>query len=191
MLNSYEQDYVSRANEIKAKVQAKDKKDSDPFKVTNNSSASWTLKMLTSLNKQLDEVQKTADKERANIQEWEDNEKERIETSISYFESLIEKYYSKKLKEEGEDFKINTPHGKVSTRKGRDKWKYNDEQKIVDWLKENKYHDFYKIQEKLKKREFKQNFEVVEGKVVDTNTGEIVDGVEVEDGEVKMIIKLN
>ena len=56
-----------------------------------------------------------------------------------------------------------------------------DDVKLLEYFKKNNMSNYIKTKETPAWSEFKNNLSIVDGKVIDTNTGEIVDVVKVEE----------
>lgn len=114
--------------------------------------------------------------------EWLKTENSKLEESIEYFEMLLTEYMLNELKD-NPNFKLSSPYGRVSTRKSK-KWTYDDA-KLVDEYKDT---DLVKTTAKINKLELKKRIKFVDGKAIDTETGQVVDGVSVDE-ERKITIK--
>ena len=63
--------------------------------------------------------------------------------------------------------------------------------KLIEWAKENAYNNYYKeeVIEKLQWNELKKDIQVIDGKPIFVNTGEILEGVTIEDKPEEVVIK--
>lgn len=148
----------------------------DRFKITDIGGATWALRKLSALHKQVQQVEELAAAERFRIDTWEKAEKDKLQKSIDFFESLLKEYYAD-LKAQDPRARITTPYGSVSTRR-QTKWHY-DETRTLEWLKANNYQEFIRVKESLDKTRLKKSVKVAGSVVIDQH-GEVVPGVTVE-----------
>lgn len=146
------------------------------FKINDLEGATWAFRKLRAIESKKSEIKAVADKERANIELWEQKEIKQYEADREYFEGVLSAYY---IEERAKDkkFKLSTPYGKVSSRNG-EKYFYDDEQAIKDYCNVNEI-DVIRIKEELDKTAFKK---LCKGGV-NQETGEVIPGVRVENIE--------
>ncbi|KXS41408.1 MAG: Mu-like prophage host-nuclease inhibitor protein Gam [Candidatus Frackibacter sp. T328-2] len=168
---------------------SEDKQDADQerFRIENDGQADWALEKIRDLkekqkeNEELAEERKAPlEKKIAKIEAWQDQQNEKLQDNIEYFEGILTEY-AMKLKEDDEDLKTHSlPFGKLRFRKQRPKWKYH-ESMLLNSLKKAGRDDLIKIKESVDKRELKKQVDVAGSQVVDLETGEIIEGVEVQE----------
>ena len=167
-----------------------DQEQEDNFEVDDDHKANWALKKIRQLNKKKQKNEEFAEKEINEIKKWLDQENSKLEDSIEYFESLLTEY-AMKLKEQDEDLKTkNLPAGKIQFRKQQPKWNY-DNKELLESVKSAGLNDLVKVKERVDKRKLKNQVEVAGDKVINTKTGEVIDGVEVKERGEKFKIKVN
>jgi hypothetical protein len=157
------------------------------FKIENDGQADWALEKIIDLkekqkeNEELAEERKAPlEKKIAKIEAWQDRQNEKLQDNIEYFEGLLTEY-AMNLKEDDEDIKTySLPFGKLKFRKQRPKWKYHDSM-LLNSIKKADRDDLIKIKESVDKREFKKQVEVAGNQVVNPETGEVIEGVEVQE----------
>lgn len=147
------------------------------FTVDSLESANWCFRKIRALKAQVTETNSIADAEVSRIETWRKKENEAAESSISYFESLLTEYY-RALKEENPKAKLSTPYGKVSSRKQK-KWNYNNEEEIINYLTQNGYNNLLKIKQSIDKSNLKKEFK----NGVNSETGELIPGIEITNEE--------
>ena len=158
------------------------------FKIENDGQTDWALEKIIDLkekqkeNEELAEERKAPlEKKIAKIEAWQDRQNEKLQDNIEYFEGLLTEY-GMKLKEDDEDIKTHSlPFGKLKFRKQRPKWKYHDSMLLLNSLKKADRDDLIKIKESVDKRELKKQVEVAGNQVVNPETGEVIEGVEVQE----------
>lgn len=149
---------------------------SEGFKINDLEGATWAFRKLRAIESKKAEIKAVADKERANIELWEQQEIKQYEADREYFEGLLSAYYVEQRAKD-KKFKLSTPYGKVSSRK-TEKYIYEDEQAIKDYCNVNEI-DAIRVKEELDKAAFKK---LCKGGI-NQETGEIVPGVRVENVE--------
>lgn len=146
------------------------------FKVTDLSSANWVFKKLDAINAKEQEIKKLANQELERIKEWETKELNKLLDSKSYLEHLVVEYF-KEEREKDDKFKLSTPFGKVTSRKGSKVFDFKNEQDVIDQLEQRGFTDYVKTTKKLNQADMKKAFNVSDdGTVIDDN-GEVLDGI--------------
>ncbi len=85
------------------------------------------------------------------------------------------------LKEENEELKTHKlPFGKLRFRKQREKWSY-DEDKLLQAIDEAGLEDLIKVKKSVDKAELKKRLIVSGSRVINPDTGELIEGVEIEE----------
>ncbi|RXI50666.1 hypothetical protein DP130_01480 [Clostridium tetani] len=147
------------------------------FKITNIDEANWAFRKIRALQEEVKETNLLADKEKERIENWREKEIKTSMDNIEYFQGILTEYYMK-LRSENPKAKLNTPYGKVTSRKSK-KWNYQNEEEILKYLKENEYSDLIKVKEDINKAELKKMFK--DG--VNKETGEVLPGLEIKEEE--------
>lgn len=154
-----------------------DENKQEAFKVDNSVKADWAMKKIRDLQRQIDDINKRAEIEKQNIFEWQIKEVDKLSKDQDYFKSLLDEYAMSNADKNGK-FKFSSPYGKISI-VHRKQWKKDTD----ELLKAFKGTSYVEETPKLKWGELKKQIEVVDGKPVFKETGEIVDGVTVEEIE--------
>lgn len=158
--------------------------DKKEFKVTGLESADWCFERISEIEDKRAELtayaeQKVAKAEQkvAKIEKWLEEELKPLNRQLEYFKGLLVEYYAEQRAVDPK-FKLSTPGGAVTQRK-TNVLKY-DEAIMMDYLKTN-HQDLVKTVEKFSKLEVKKVFKKDGDRVVDIETGEIVDWVQAEE----------
>lgn len=159
-----------------------DEKQDDRFIIDDPSKADWALMKLSEIRKRMDEIEKRAKIQEQRIFDWKVEELQKLSESEETFTFLLNEFMNANLVEDPK-FKFSSPYGKISTRKSK-KWTYNDDA-LIDEYKDT---DLVKKTLKLDKNALKKRIEFVDGRAIDTETGQLVEGVSVEE-EQKITIK--
>lgn len=154
------------------------------YKVETDEQANWALRKIKQEQASLKQKEELAQSEIEKIQTWFNAESEKIKQSIEYFEGLLAEYAMNKRKDD-ETFKsLKLPHGRIGFRKAQPKYTYDDKT-LLESLKKANMTDFITVKESPNKTQIKKAFEVAGNKVVNPDTGEILEGVTVQEvGEV-------
>lgn len=169
----------------------------EKFIVDDDNKANWTLRKIKKIKKKQEENKELAEqqiyeiqKEIHEIEQWRDSENDKLESDVEYFESLLQNYATK-LKEENPELKTHKlPFGKLQFRKKPDKWRYDDS-KLLESVKKMELQDVIKIKESVNKNKLKKSSKVVEGKVINPDTGEVIEGVVIESVPEQFEVKVN
>lgn len=156
------------------------------FTIQDLDSANWAFRKLAAIERKRKEIQELADREIERIKDWQNQEEESLNNSKEFFEGLLTEYFVRQ-RELDPKFKLSTPYGRVSSRKQQPKWIY-DNDKVVEWLKEND-KELIRVKYEPDKREIKKKYEVV-GNTVVTEDGEIVEGITIENRPDSINIKV-
>ena len=147
----------------------------EPFGICSESEANETLRKLRAVKIIKKEKEELANKEIERINSWLEKETKSLDATIEYFNNELIAYY-KYHKSINPKFKMSLPYGKVSLRKTK-KWSY-DEEVLTEYLCANE-PSLLKIETSINKSELKKLFK--DG--VNTNTGEIIPGITIEEEE--------
>ena len=145
------------------------------FVIDSLDKANWCFRKLKSLQEAILENDTLADKEIERIEAWREKENKAHEEAIEYFETMLTQYY-KNIRAIDPKAKLTTPYGKVTSRKTQ-KYTYDDET-LIKYAKVNNL-PCVKVTESLMKNEFKK---LCPGGV-NPETGEVIDGVTIEEVE--------
>ncbi len=175
------------------------------FVIDTDKKATWAMRKIRKNNEKIKEkkelAQEVIDDLKEEIREtekWLEQETNSIKEDNEFFEGLL-KQYAEKLREENEDLKTHKlPFGKLQFRKQRPKWNYND-YKLMDSLKEAGFENtsIIQIKERVHKNELKDAVSegalklTGDGRVINPKTGEIIEGVEVQERGEKVKVKVD
>ncbi|TDX53156.1 host-nuclease inhibitor Gam family protein [Orenia marismortui] len=164
-------------------VEEVNEENQEQFMISDDSKADLALEKLRELTARKKEKEELAAERKLMIDRWLSDETSKIDTKIEYFEDLLADY-ARMLKERDPKLKTySLPFGKLKFRKQKPKWKY-EEDKLLRFLKLTGI-DAIKVKEKVDKQALKNMVKIVGNKVVHTETGEVIDGVEIEErGEI-------
>lgn len=147
------------------------------FVIDSASKADWAMHKLSEINNQIEDIKTRAAVQEQQIFEWKVAEIQKLSESQEYFKGLLNEYAQNELAEDPK-FRFTSPWGKISVSHSK-KWSYNDDKLI----KQYKGTDFVKKEYKLNKKDLKKSIEIVNGKPISKDTGEIVDGITITEEE--------
>lgn len=146
------------------------------FKIENLEGATWAFRKLRAIENKETEIKSIAEEEINRVNDWKEKELEQYAKDKEYFSYLLEEYYRAE-KAKDKKFKLSTPYGKVTARKSN-KWIYEDEERLLEFLK-GIYSSCIRVKEEINKTEVKKLFK--DG--VNAETGEILPFVRIEEEE--------
>lgn len=146
------------------------------FKIENLETANWAFRKLRAIEQKENEIKELAQIEIDRINSWKENELNQNEGTKQYFEFLLSEYF-KNEKAKDKKFKLSTPYGKVTVRKSKS-WKYENEDALIQYLKDNE-PGLVRSKEEINKAELKKVFK--DG--INQTTGEIIPFIEIEEIE--------
>lgn len=145
------------------------------FYVDNLDKANWAFRKLAALNAIKAENTELAVKEIDRINEWLVSRNNTIDNKISHLEGLLKEYYITERNKDDE-FRLSTPYGKVTSKKGKD-YIYNDEL-LVEELADT---DYIVIKKSIDKNKLKKEITILEDGRAVTNDGVVLEGLTVTD----------
>lgn len=155
------------------------------FVVDGPETADWALRKLARVRARAAEAADLARRERDRITAWETAELERLANEGAYFTGLLEDWHRRVLDEEPRRKTIHLPAGDLHARKAPDRWAF-DGNAFLQWAVRAGRDEFVRTPApEVDKAAAKKALEVRDGAVWDPATGEVVDGVAVEPGEVR------
>lgn len=146
----------------------------EQFKITNLDTANWAFRKISAINKKLEEINFVARDEMERITKWQESESKSLDDSREYFEHLLIEYY-KANRENDPKFKLSTPYGKMSSRKGTVKWDMPNKALVIEQLEQRGFDDLVKVKKDVNLAEMKNTFSIAGNNVVDSN-GELLEG---------------
>jgi hypothetical protein len=163
------QDYLDEKEQI----------EQDRFKVDTDEKANWSLRKIKQFQDQKEANNKLAVDEIEKIEAWNKSENEKAQQSIDYFQGLLAYYAQSKRDQDPKFKKLELPNGKIKFTKQQPKYNYNDDL-LLDYLKKAERSDLIKVKESPDKATVKKLFTIQGDQLIDTETGEFVEGVSIE-----------
>ena len=149
------------------------------FIVDNEQKANWALRKIKELQQEIEDNTRLAEKEIDKIKTWESQQNKSLGDSILYFEGLLHDYATRKRAEDPDFKSMSLPNGRIGYRKQQPRWSYDDET-LIKYLERTELDELIRVSKAPNKAEIRKQFEVVGDKVINAETGEVVEGIEIE-----------
>lgn len=162
----------------------------DRFVIDSEEKADWALRKIKEAENEIDKAEYFAETQIRQIENWRIKQTDKHYESIEYFQSLLAEYLQNKRKEDPKLKSITLPTGNVGFSKRQPKWVYNDEV-VLKTLESENLNDLIRVEKKLDKRSIKKAFEVAGDKVVNPETGQVIEGIEVQEQGESLNVRLN
>ncbi len=148
--------------------------------INSDSKADWALRQIMQEQQEFERLKNIAAEQINNITEKIKTEEQKYNNMVNYLKSQLYSYFNSvphKETKTQESYKLLS--GSLVKKKASQKMVKDDEQ-LVSYLQNNQLNEFIKTTYKPNWEEYKKHLEIVDGNVVDTVTGEIIEAVKVE-----------
>lgn len=158
--------------------QNSDNSDNNEFTIDDDKKAEWALKKIA---EEREETQRYIEVCKSMILEYQEKirkEEENLNKKTSYLEFKLQQYFQSvehKSTKTQKTYKL--PSGTLRLKYQQPEFK-RDEEKLINWLKENQLQQFVKTKETPNWVELKKNIKISGNKAV-SEDGQIIEGVEV------------
>ncbi len=149
----------------------------EPFTVKDDKSADWALRKIREHEAHIAEVEAFAEERIHEIQAWAESATKSARDSIQYLSGLLEAYHRQLFAANPTLKTIKLPAGELQLRQQQPQFN-RDNDRLLAWLKANR-PEFVRVAEEPDWANVKRTFAVHNGRLVDPDTGEVVDGVDV------------
>ena len=147
------------------------------FSITDDGLADWAVQKIAEEKAEYERLKQLADAQIAAIMEKVAAAQKRYENGTAFLTSKLSQFFEtvphKKTKTQ-ETYRLLS--GTLKKKLGGTTMKQDDAQ-LLEYLKASGNTDLIKVEESPRWGEFKKRLEIVGGQVVDSTTGEIVEGV--------------
>lgn len=148
------------------------------WRIADDGAADWAIKKIKTEKDELDRITALGEQEISHIKEQIERAKRRYEQNTAFLTSMLEHYFDtvehKKTKAGTETYRLL--HGQLVRKPGGIKAE-QDQEKLVQWLRQNGREDLIKVEESARWGELKKELIFVGTVATLADTGEIVDGV--------------
>lgn len=147
------------------------------FRITDEGMADWAIRKIAKARKEFDEAGKVADAQIARISDWLARKKRDMERTEEFFGGLLRAYYQPQHEADPKRRKtFRLPSGQVQFRAQQPEYKRDDEA-LLGWLKANGREDYIVSKESPAWGELKKILKQHGEHMIDTESGEIVEGI--------------
>lgn len=149
------------------------------WRITDDSCADWACRKIAEERAELARIRELAEAQIARIEEKLETAERRCENGTRFLTSKLAEYFETvphKTTKTKASYRLLS--GTLTRKFGGQQMKQDDD-KLVEFLKASGALEYIKIEEKPKWGDYKKRLEIMDGTVVDKETGEIVEGVQV------------
>lgn len=162
----------------------------EAFVIDNDKSAEWALKKIKEEENERDRLIKLAEDEISALENKISYLKHRCDNNTGYLRSLLVSYFNtvphKETKTQ-ESYKLLS--GSLVMKKSTTTINHEDEAGLLAYLKANDGLGFIKTKESVDWANFKKTLNIVDGQVIDTELGTVVEALKVEEVPAEFTIK--
>lgn len=151
------------------------------FAITDDNTADWALKKISEERKELERLKAIAEQQIEEIQLKVKHLEESTERKTSFLKGCLAQYFETvphKATKTQETYKLLS--GSLVFKLPAQKM-VKDDEKLLEYFKQNNMSEYIKTKETPAWAEFKKNLSIVDDKVIDMSTGEVVEVVKVEE----------
>lgn len=148
------------------------------WRIADDGAADWAVRKIAEERAELARIRELADEQIARIEEKLAAAERRCENGTRFLTAKLAEYFETvphKTTKTKHSYRLLS--GTLTKKLGGTTMKQNDE-KLLEFLKASGNDDMIQTTEKPKWGEFKKRLEIMGGQIVDTLTGELVEGVE-------------
>lgn len=161
-----------------------------PDKVDSVVAVTHTLAQMRRIQEQIASFEERAQAERERVEWWLSNVTEALRNKLAAAESMLTTYHESQFDQDSKKISIKFPGGTLKSRGTKDLWQVSDEEAVVKWAKESR-PELVKVTESLRKGDANKVFGAFKGKVIDTETGELIPGTDILPGSREYWVKVN
>lgn len=151
------------------------------FSINDDATADWALRKIKEAREEYERLTLIGCEQIAEINLKMKHLEEVAERKTAFLKGCLAEYFKTvphKTNKTQESYKLL--NGSLVMKLDSQKM-VKDDAELVEYFRQNNMTEYIKTEEKPIWAEFKKNLAIVDGKVVDTTTGEVVDVVKVED----------
>jgi phage host-nuclease inhibitor protein Gam len=161
----------------------------EAFVIQTKEQASWVLRKLAKIRKEMAENQAVAEAEIKRTKKPLEEVNGSLEKEAEYFANLLQVYHRTVLEENPKAKTIKLPFGTLKARQQQPEY-VRDEEKLLAWTKQNR-PDAVKVKESVDWTKLKETISnVVDGLAI-TEDGEVIEGVKVVERGVKFTVEVD
>lgn len=167
--------------------------DSAPdFVIRDENGATWAMRKLAVSQRRIDAVKRQAQDEHDRIERWVTHATKSDQSTVDYFTEALGNYV-KRLRQEDGRKSISLPDGTVRSREVKESFKVEDLDTFVKWVEQSP-----DLVNKWLRTKVEANVQAVKagvfysgGLVVDSATGETIDGLSHVEGSISVSVEVS
>jgi phage host-nuclease inhibitor protein Gam len=167
--------------------------DSAPdFVIRDEAGATWAMRKLATAQRRIREIERQAAVEHDRIERWETHATKSDQSTVDYFTEALGNYV-KRLRQEDGRKSIALPDGTVKSREIKESFKVEDLDAFVKWV-----HESPDLESQWLRTKVEANVQAVKagvfysgGLVVDSATGETIDGLSHVEGSISVSVEVS
>lgn len=153
----------------------------ETFKIDNDKKADWAIAQIKEAEAERDRLITLAEEQIIDLNDRIEELKNKCINDTKYLRSCLAEYFETVPTKETKTQKTyKLLSGTLIFKKPSVKINHDDD-KLIEYLKNNNANDYIKIKESIDWAEFKKNLTIEGDNVIDIDTGEIIEACKVED----------
>ena len=172
---------MSKIYELEEVLECQEEAEHKGFSINDDATADWALRKIKEEREECERLAVIACEQITEINLKMKHLEEAAERKTAFLKGCLAEYFKTvphKATKTQESYKLL--NGSLVMKLDSQKM-VKDDAELVEYFRQNNMTEYIKTEEKPIWAEFKKNLSIVDGKVVDTTTGEVVDVVKVED----------
>ena len=163
--------------------------DQSTYVVNDDSDAIWAMRNLAQAQRHIDKVAREAAEEKERIDRWEKHATKTAQTTLTYFRNVLENYMVRVRESEGRK-SISLPDGEISSRAISAKAQVSDLGVFLKFCEESGRNQFVRIKKEADLSALKDHVTVSGDLVLDSETGEVLEGLQAIEEAVSVSVKV-
>jgi phage host-nuclease inhibitor protein Gam len=162
---------------LEAYAAPEDEERRQQFRITDEGMADWAVRKIAKARQEFAEADQVADEQIQRIEDWRASKKRDLEHAEEFFGGLLRAYYYPQHEADPKRKKtFKLPNGQVQFRAQQPEYKRDDEA-LLGWLKANGRESYIVTKESPAWGELKKILKQHGEHMIDTESGEVVDGI--------------
>lgn len=148
----------------------------EQFSVRDEDMANWAVRKIAAARANFAEAERLAATERERIDTYLSSKRKDLERTEEFFSGLLTRYYLPQHEANPKQKTFKLPAGQVQFRAQQPDYERDDE-RLVSWLEANDKMDFVQIKKSARWGELKKALTQHGERMIDPESGQIVDGI--------------
>lgn len=164
--------------------------DFSTFSIDSLEGANLAMRKLANAQRRIDEKRELAMKEAAKISDWFNTSTKSDHDTVTFFENSL-KAYMQRVRDESGEKSLSLPDGEISSRAVPAKAEVSDLDVFLKWCLENHREAWIRTKETANLEAMKSEVEFSGDLVVDSVSGEVVDGLVAIEAGISVSVKVS